>query len=269
MAQIDPVGGSSDPTLLRAWQQATLEQQVIERQQLIVRRRRGAYEQAQAEAEPADGFRQGDQGFLRTLPGRLLDCLAKVGSLELLSDRLAQQLRRALPETRTVLHDAALAHPIDLGRAIFWVVEHLDRPHLVAEDCGRLGPAVGQTLGPARNHLDAFGLALIDALNAATEPVGTEWNDAWDLIVRWLRPSLDQEPPFWIGEVVAHDRRRADIAVLRVRTYLPYPYRPGQYASSSPAPARPWRSVWIASLPPPDHSLSCTCRCSTRSPRTW
>jgi NAD(P)H-flavin reductase len=253
MSQIDPIGGTRDPTLLRAWQQATLEQQVIERQQVLARRRR-AYEEAQAEAESADGFRQGDQGFLRTLQGKLRELLDRVGPA--LGDQLAQSLRRALPETRTVLHAPALARPSDLGRAIFWVVEHLDRPHLVAQECAHLGPALGQTLGAARNHLDAFGLALIDALNGATEPSGTEWSDAWDLIARWLRPSLDQEPPFWTGEVVAHDRRRDDLAVVHVRSYLPYAFLPGQQVAIETR-RRPdeWQKLWIASLPADDQVI--------------
>jgi len=260
VAHVDPIGGSRDPTLLRAWQQATLEQQVIERQQQQIARRRRAYEETQAGTEPADGFRQGDQGFLRTLQGRLRELLGKVGSPDVLSERLAQQLRRALPETRTALHAAALAHPADLGRAIFWVVEHLDRPHLIAHECGQVGPAVGQTIGAARNHLDAFGLALIDALNTATSqdsvPTGTEWTDAWELIVRWMRPSLAQDPPVWTGEVVAHDRRRDDIAVIHVRSYLPYAYLPGQQVSIE-SPRRPdqWQKLWIASLPADDNVI--------------
>ncbi len=255
MSHIDPIGGTRDPTLLRAWQQATLEQQVIERQPPVARRRR-AYEEAQAGAESADGFRQGDQGFLRTLQTNLRQLLARVGSGDALGERLAQHLRRALPETRTVLHAAALAHPPDLGRAIFWVVEHLDRPHLVAHECGQIGPALGAVLGPARNHLDAFGFALIDALNAATEPAGSEWSDAEDLVARWLRPSLDQDPPIWTGEVVAHDRRRDDIAVVQVRSYLPFAFLPGQQVAVE-ARQRPdeWQKLWIASLPTDDNVI--------------
>ena len=255
MAQIDPIGGTTDPTLMRAWHQATLEQQVVERQQQIARRRR-AYEEAQAQAEPSDGFRQGDQGFLPMLQAKLREYLAAVGSAPELSGRLARQLRRALPDTRTALHAAALAHPADLGAAVFWVVEHLDRPHLVAQECARLGPAVGETLGPARNHLDAFGLALIDALKDSTEPRATEWADAWDLVVRWIRPSMYQDAPFWTGEVVKHDRRRDEIAVIQVRTHLPYAFRPGQQVSIETG-RRPdaWQTVWIASLPAEDNVI--------------
>jgi len=255
MSHIDPIGGTRDPTLLRAWQQATLEQQVIERQQQVARRRH-AYQEVQAEAESADGFRQGDQGFLRTLQATLRAVLANAGSADALSDRLAQHLRRALPETRTVLHAAALAHPTDLGRAIFWAVEHLDRPHLVANECAALGPPLGAVLGPARNHLDAFGLALVDALNAATEPPAGEWSDAWDLVARWLRPSLDQEPPIWTGDVVAHDRRRDDIAVVHVRSYLPYAFLPGQQVAVE-SRYRPdeWQKLWIAGLPADDNVI--------------
>jgi NAD(P)H-flavin reductase len=254
MSHIDPIGGTRDPSLLRAWQQATLEQQVTERQQQVSRRRR-AYEQAQAEAESADGFRQGDHGFLRTLQGNLRALLDKVGSAGALSERIAQSLRRAPPETRTVLHAAVLAHPADLGRAIFWVVEHLDRPHLVAHECAQLGPALGAVLGPARNHLDAFGLTLIDVLNAATEPAGSEWSDAWDLVARWLKPNLDQDP-VWTGEVVAHDRRRDEIAVVHVRSYLPYAYLPGQPVAVATR-HRPdeWQKLWIASLPADDNVI--------------
>ena len=41
--------------------------------------------------------------------------------------------------------------------------------------------------------------------SAATEPAGSEWSDGWDLVVRWLKPNLAQEP-VWTGEVAANLR---------------------------------------------------------------
>src|SRR5262249_7867377 len=76
------------------------------------------------------------------------------------------------------------------------------------------------------------------------------------LVARWLRPNLDEDPPFWTGEVVAYARRLDDIAVVHVRSYLPYAFLPGQQVAIETR-RRPdvWQKLWIASLPTEDHVI--------------
>jgi NAD(P)H-flavin reductase len=57
-------------------------------------------------------------------------------------------------------------------------------------------------------------------------------------------------PPWWLGEIVRHDRRAPDLAVLSIRPSQAYPYLPGQYLSVQVARwPRIWRSYSIANAP--------------------
>jgi NAD(P)H-flavin reductase len=281
VAHVDPVAGIIDPMLLRAWLQAQLEQQAVERQgsgggtaprartaqrepngqnQLNPNRqaqRTRAETTTPPEPEfhtPDDGFRQGDQSYLRTLQSMLRHSLAVAGDADGLGRRLAERL----PFTGVDLHGI---RPADLGAAIVWLVDNLHRPHVVSSGCGQFGPAVSEVLGGRPQPLDAFGQAMLDALRGALSPgwrreYDEAWRSAWAFTIQWIRQgmeTLDYEPPFWTGEVVEHDRRRADVAVVHVRTYLRYPYRPGQYAIVESALRKEaWRPFWIASLPSAD-----------------
>jgi NAD(P)H-flavin reductase len=260
MAQIDPVPGITDPMFLRAWQQAQLEQQAVERHGANAGHRRrpresgSAYQEHQPAAE--DGFRPGDQGFLRTLQGLLRQCLSAAGSPDRLSRGLAERLAAA---PASPLHEA---HPGDLGEAITWLVDNLHRPYVVSSGCAQLGPALADL--EQEHELDTFGPAVTEALRATLgdgwrAEYGPAWESMWGLVAQWIRQGMETvqfEPPFWTGVVVSHDRRRADLAVLRLRTHLPYPYRAGQYTVvESTLRAEAWRSFWIANPPAPDHLI--------------
>jgi NAD(P)H-flavin reductase len=262
VAQIDPVPGITDPMFLRAWQQAQLEQQAFERHgaNAAKGRRRPALAQPEPQPSVEDGFRDGDQGFLRTLQGLLRQCLNAAGSPDRLSRGLAEQLAMA-PDP---LHEAALAHPGDLGEAITWLVDNLHRPYVVSSGCAQLGPALAELLDREQEPLEALGPTVTDALRASLgagwrSEYGLAWESMWGLVAQWIRQGMETvqfEPPFWTGVVVSHDRRRADVAVLRLRTHLPYPFHAGQYTVVE-SMLRPevWRPFWIASPPAPDHVI--------------
>ncbi len=64
------------------------------------------------------------------------------------------------------------------------------------------------------------------------------------------------EPAWWLAEVVEHDRRRPDLAVLALRPDLPLPYLAGQHVSVQvPRWPRVWREYSIANAPAPDGLL--------------
>jgi ferredoxin-NADP reductase len=149
------------------------------------------------------------------------------------------------------------------GQALSWLLEYLDRPQVVAAGCADLGPAL-QQLGASAQRLDAMGVLVADALRAN---VGAGWRqehyDAWHssarLVTRWMGEGMervDYEPAFWTATVVAHERRGADTALLSVRTYLPYPFLPGQVATvESGRHPQMWRPFWIAGLPHDDNTV--------------
>lgn len=64
------------------------------------------------------------------------------------------------------------------------------------------------------------------------------------------------EPAWWLADVVEHDQRRPDLAVLTLRPDQPLPYRAGQHISVQvPRWPRVWREYSIANAPAPDGLL--------------
>jgi NAD(P)H-flavin reductase len=60
-------------------------------------------------------------------------------------------------------------------------------------------------------------------------------------------------PPWWDAEVISHEQRIVDVAVLRVRPNYRLPYRPGQAISlESPTRPRLWRFYSPANMPSED-----------------
>ncbi|WP_432968152.1 hypothetical protein [Dactylosporangium sp. CA-233914] len=148
--------------------------------------------------------------------------------------------------------------------AVTWLVNNLGDPRLVASRCAELGPAVAG-LGVPPQRLEALAILLIDALraNPPAPPLRAEeeaaLRDAGRLAARWAGAGTDDtahEPAWWSAVVTAHDRRRADLAVLTLRTYLPYPCPPGMRAVVEVPryPAR-HRTCWVANLPHVDRTI--------------
>jgi len=172
-----------------------------------------------------------------------------------------RRLAEVPPQQRTVVHGAIAANPAAAERGLAWLVEHLDRPSAVVPALGRLAPALDALMGPRGRQLDLFGDALLAAARDArgerwSEEEAAAWRDAWRFAVGWLRQGgqLHQgETPFWTGTVLAHDRRREDVAVLVVGTDLPYPFRAGQRAivEGHEVPGA-WRACWIGDPPAGD-----------------
>jgi NAD(P)H-flavin reductase len=73
------------------------------------------------------------------------------------------------------------------------------------------------------------------------------------------------EPPYWTGAVVDRRRHRGDLAVLVIRTYLPYPYLSGQHAvvEVEGLPDE-WRPCWLATPPASDNLLEVHVRAGAR-----
>ena len=108
----------------------------------------------------------------------------------------------------------------------------------------------------------SFGRALITALEHYSEDVWVpELEDAWvrayDYIANTMIEGANQaaakEPAWWRAEIVAHERRAEDIAVITVRPDRPYSYRAGQFASvETPYRPRSWRHYSMATAEGPD-----------------
>ncbi|MFC5667084.1 globin domain-containing protein [Kitasatospora misakiensis] len=120
--------------------------------------------------------------------------------------------------------------------------------------------------GTLTDHYGPVGECLVAAL---AKYAGSRWNAeterAWRRVYRLVssimieaaEESARTSPPWWQGEVVAHERRTPDLAVLTVRPDQAYPYRAGQYTSlETPWWPRVWRHFSFASAPRPDGLLT-------------
>ena len=169
------------------------------------------------------------------------------------------------PDLRVLFPLAMDRHRDRFFRALARLVWSLDSPAELA--------AFGQQLG--RDHR-RFGVTarhypgFMDALLATVrEFAGTAWSDevaaAWEaalgLVTRTMLEAADadarQAPSWWLAEVVGHQRRLADLAVLTLQPDPPLSYLPGQYVSvQSARRPREWRNYSIANAPRPDGTIT-------------
>lgn len=221
-----------------------------------------------------DGPRPGAVPAMTALQQVLQGSLAQAGPVDQIVARVIDRLggsgptpataAPALPDLSKLLPTDPIAQRQQLTRALTSLIATLDQPAVIASRCADLGSALHQ-LGLSPQRLDALGLLMADALRAsAGAGWRPEYRGAWEttarLVTAWMGQGLERaayEPPFWTAEVIEHDRRAANTAVLRVRTYLPYPCRPGQYAIVESAHhPQAWRPCWIANLPAADNVVS-------------
>lgn len=113
--------------------------------------------------------------------------------------------------------------------------------------------------GVRTEHYPPFFDALMATVEQVTGPAWTELDDsAWHAVLQYFATAMRsaatndarQQPAWWIGEIVQHDRRTPTIAVLTIRPDRPLVYEPGQYISVQVAKwPRLWRSYSIANAP--------------------
>lgn len=145
--------------------------------------------------------------------------------------------------------------------------------HIVArvDDLPSLVPFLQQLgrdhrrFGIVAEHYPHVGASLLATLrhftgDGWTDDVESDWNAAYSLAAKVMLEAADENaldsPAWWDGRVVAVERRRFDIAVLRVQPDRPLPYLPGQsVAIEVPSRLRHWRYYSMANAPRPDHTV--------------
>jgi NAD(P)H-flavin reductase len=133
----------------------------------------------------------------------------------------------------------------------------------MAAGCGQLGAALRE-FGVQPQQLQLMGAALAEAMRAGMpgkwrQEYDAAWRSTWQLAQRWIAHGAEAaayQPIAWTAVVVAHERRRSDLAVLRLRPYLPMPFRAGQFARIE-VPELPgvWRPYSLAGAPRLDNVL--------------
>jgi NAD(P)H-flavin reductase/hemoglobin-like flavoprotein len=114
-------------------------------------------------------------------------------------------------------------------------------------------------------HFPAVGEALLATLAYFlgahwTEDLARDWTDAFGLVSKVMIEAAEEAsrfaPPWWEGEVIVHDRRTLDVAVLHVRPNYRLDYLPGQsIAVECHLRPRLWRFLSPANTPRPDGTI--------------
>ncbi len=169
------------------------------------------------------------------------------------------------PDLRALFPAAMDTQRDRLLKALLTAVEHIDHTDTLVGYLRNLGRG-HRKYGTKAEHYPAVGECLIGALSRYASPV---WDD--DTEAAWVRAyttisqimidaAAEDElraPAWWYAEVVAHDVRTPDIAVITVRPDQPYAFLAGQYTSlETPWWPRIWRHYSFASAPRSDGLLS-------------
>jgi NAD(P)H-flavin reductase/hemoglobin-like flavoprotein len=113
-------------------------------------------------------------------------------------------------------------------------------------------------------HYDVVGAALMEALRTFggqhwSPEYDQAWRDAYAVISAKMISAAEADstnPPYWHAEVLYHERRSRDIAVITCRPMQPLEYRAGQYLSvECNYQPRLWRVYSAANAPRKDGSI--------------
>lgn len=118
--------------------------------------------------------------------------------------------------------------------------------------------------GVTESHYQPFCDALLMSFGAFSgqswsPQTEAAWQQALDHSATTMADSVRSSadcPPWWVADVIEHDRRRPNLAVLTLRLDQDLPYRPGQHVSIQvPRWPRVWREYSIANASAADRLL--------------
>ncbi|WP_413966275.1 globin domain-containing protein [Actinacidiphila polyblastidii] len=168
------------------------------------------------------------------------------------------------PELRDMFPVAMDVQRERLFTALLTAAEHFDDSATLSSYLTSLGRG-HRRYGTRPEHYPAVGEALIGALARYAAAVWTPQTEA-----AWVRAytavsqimidaaAADERtaPAWWDAEIVGHEHRADDVAVLTVRPATAYPFLAGQYAAvQTPWWPRVWRPYSFACAPRPDGLL--------------
>ncbi|MBW8487641.1 globin domain-containing protein [Actinomadura parmotrematis] len=174
------------------------------------------------------------------------------------------RLFAANPRLRAMFPPAMDAQRDRLFQALTKIVSDRDGAPARAAYFGQLGRD-HRKYGVRAEHYPAVGEALVATLrrfsgDAWTPEAETAWTAAYAEAARLMteaaEAAAEQGPPWWVAEVLDHDRRGPDLAVLTLRPDAPLPFAAGQYVTVQTARwPRVWRPYSVANAPRADGTV--------------
>jgi NAD(P)H-flavin reductase/hemoglobin-like flavoprotein len=165
------------------------------------------------------------------------------------------------PETRDMFPVAMAGQRDKLVAALGQVVANVDDLDGLVPFLQQLGRD-HRKFGAVAAHYPAVGASLLATLEHFlggdwTPELAAEWGAAYELVAQVMVEAADDaagtSPAWWEAEVMQHERRSLDVAVIHVRTDKPLDYRPGQsVAVESHLRPRVWRYYSPANAPRDD-----------------
>ncbi|MEU7893133.1 globin domain-containing protein [Nonomuraea sp. NPDC049152] len=151
-----------------------------------------------------------------------------------------------------------------LFSALTRIVWSLDSPDSLASYLGQLGRD-HRKYGVIAEHYTAVGNALLAtirrfAADIWTAEIEAAWVAAYTAAANLMIDSADADsgvsPAWWLADVIDHEQRTEDIAVLTLKPTHHLPYVAGQYINVQTARwPRVWRTFSIANAPREDNTI--------------
>ncbi|RZS82785.1 NAD(P)H-flavin reductase [Motilibacter rhizosphaerae] len=167
------------------------------------------------------------------------------------------------PETRAMFPVSMAQQRDRLFGALGHIVTKVDDSEALVPYLQQLGRD-HRKFGTQTAHYPAVGASLLATLAHFAGPdwtpeVEADWTAAYGLVAGVMSGAADaaaDAPASWDADVVAHELRTPEIAVVRLRPREPYPFSPGQ-ALTLETERRPrlWRTYSIANAPREDGTL--------------
>jgi NAD(P)H-flavin reductase/hemoglobin-like flavoprotein len=181
----------------------------------------------------------------------------------------------AHPETRSLFAPSMAVQRDRLVNALGQVISNVDELDAVVPVLQQLGRD-HRKFSATNAHYPAVGEALLATLehfldDRWTPELAEDWAAAYGIVSKVMMDAADEaadhSPPWWDAEVISHDQRIVDVAVLRLRPNYRLPYRPGQSLSVE-APTRPrlWRFYSPANMPTEEGLIELHVRCVDGGP---
>lgn len=168
------------------------------------------------------------------------------------------------PEVREMFPPSMAGQRDKLVAALGSVVANIEQLDAVVPIVQQLGRD-HRKFGVVADHYPAVGSALLTTLQHFladnwTPSLAADWEEAYGIVAKVMIEAADAaattSPPWWEAEVISHERRTLDVAVLTLRTGQPLPYQPGQsVALETEVRPRLWRYYTPANSPRSDNSL--------------